>query len=94
METDFFTVTCMAFQGAIYGKNLLPREIAKLGENRDLAVRRLEDLSKRYKNADKIATERILPATMPDEMLFIFIPAVLIVGTMVKLGKTTAAIFP
>ena len=94
METDSFNAACLVFHQAIYGKNMLQAEIANVEKNLKLAVQRLSDLSNRYKNADRKAKERISPATMPDEMLFIFIPAVLIVGTMVKLGKTTAALFP
>lgn len=92
METDdSFNTACLNFH---LRKIILQAEIAKLEEDRKLAVQRLSDLSNRYKNADRKANERISPATMPDEMLFIFIPAILIVGTMVKLGKTTAALFP
>ena len=94
LEIESFNSLCLVFNDALFGKNLLHAEIRELVKNRKLAIQALGKLSSRYENANKKAKERISPATMPDEMLFIFIPTVLLVGTMVKLGKTTAALFP
>lgn len=93
-EKDSLRNPCLAINATILSSFNLPLKIAKLRQERELAVQKLNDLNERYNIADKKANEKPSPDHLSDEMVFIFIPTVLIVGTTMKLGKTTATLFP